>query len=365
MTTQNTVSLQSPKSTAELLSETAMTFRRHLIISEPQADVLAAWCVHTWVYERFQHTPRLAIISPQKRCGKSTLIDLLKAFCRSPLKADSASEAAIFRSIEKHGPLTLLLDEADSFLPQHPGLRNVINSGYEASGATLRAVKVKDDHDPQAFKTFCPAALASIGELPETIADRAIPIRLRRKTDDESVKKVRHHRKEHGELAARIAEWAAAVDLSAHLEPDVPDDFNDRQADISVPLLAIADEAGGEWPERARSALAELFQRNEAESTEAKLLTDLRTLFDQAAADRLASADICESLAKMEERPWSDMGHGRAITAAQIARLLEPFGISPGNMRDGEKVLKGYQRSDFTEAWRRYLPVAEAATVAA
>lgn len=348
-----------------LLNRMERHFARHLVVTSAQRHVLALWALHTWVYKRFQHTPRLAVISPQKRCGKSTVLDLLRAFSHAPTKADSASEASIFRLVAKQsGGITLLIDEADSFLPSQPGLRNVLNSGFEASGSTLRTVKAKDNHEPQAFSTFCPVAIAAIGELPDTVGDRAVPIRLRRKMEGEHVEKVRRHREAIAQTAAKIAKWAASVDLSAFLDPAIPEGFGDRQADIAVPLLAIADHAGGTWPEQARAALKEAFRTDEEESEAAILLADIRAIFTEEGDEKLASATLCDALAKMEGRPWPEFVHGKAITPNRTAQILRPFGIAPSNLRQGESVVKGYHRSDFQDAWNRYLPATQADPVA-
>lgn len=361
----NRINHQPKNPTGELLNEVANAFKRHLVITPAQSAALALWSLHTGVYKKFQHTPRLAVLSPEKRCGKSILLDLLNSFSCDAKMVHSASEAAIFRLVEARDRITLLIDEADSFLPNHQGVRNVLNSGFEASGTTLRAVKVKDDFQPRSFKTFCPVAIAAIGELPDTVGDRAVTIRLRRKTEEEKVEKVRLHREAHAKLAERVKQWAAQVDLSADLDPDIPEAFGDRQADIAVPLLAIADHAGGEWPTRAREALAELFDTIEEESEGSKLLADLRTIFAEGNADKLPSSEICTQLATMEDRPWPEMEQGKPITPTQLARRLSLYQIGPRNIRSGEAgVVKGYHRADFEDAWKRYPPAAEAPDVA-
>ena len=42
------------------------------------------------------------------------------------------------------------------------------------------------------FATFCPKAIAGIGKLPDTIADRAIPITMKRRAPGETVERFRH-----------------------------------------------------------------------------------------------------------------------------------------------------------------------------
>ena len=346
------------KSTAHLLEALVDTFRLHMVISDHQAVALAAWSMHTFVFDRFQHTPRLAVLSPEKRCGKSTLLDLLGALCHAPVKVDSITPAALFRTVDAKRRLTLLVDEADSYLPGNDELRGMLNSGFEATGRVIRTAL--QTLMPIEFQTFCPVAIAAIGKLPGTVADRSIAVKLRRKMANEEICKVRRRRDAIGVLAQQILQWSADVDLADYCDPDIPESLNDRQADIAVPLLAIADEAGGEWPGKVRQALVSLF--NAAEQTEdtdgqgAMLLADIRDIYAAAAGYRLSSSQICQRLTEKEGRPWADYSNGRPITPNQLAKLLAPFGIKPANIRLGEGVVKGYSKDDFGDAWQRYTP---------
>jgi hypothetical protein len=139
----------------------------------------------------------------------------------------------------------------------------------------------------------------------------------------------------------------------------VPEALGDREGDISVPLIAIADDAGGGWPERMRSSLTTLFRKRNADERTADLgvllLEDLKSLFDELSATRLPSAQIVERLVRTEDRPWSEFRQGRPMTAPQLAAALRPFGVRPGTIRIGNETAKGYYREALTEAWSRYL----------
>lgn len=361
-----------PVAGAALLDGLARIIRKHVILPASAADATALWIAHTWVADRYQHTPRLGIGSPAKRCGKSTLLDVLRATCARPLKADNISASGVFRTVEalrEDGGLTLLVDEADSFVGENEELRGILNSGFERSGEVVRVVELDGELRPVRFATFCPVALAGIGKLPDTLADRCVPITLQRKAAAETVVKLRAPgARDMLHKAARcLSRWSA--DRRPHLpfDPPIPDEMGDREGDISVPLLAIADDAGGEWPARARRSLLEVFGlRNRAEGNAeagALLLADLRMLFSDRGAERLPSVDIVAALEKMEERPWPEWRSGRPLTAHQLARALAPFGVRPFGYRPprGQPV-KGYQRDHFEEAWARYLPPPEPST---
>jgi putative DNA primase/helicase len=66
-----------PVDPAVLLHDIAAAIRRHVVLSDHEADIVALWIVHCYVFDTFQCTPRLAITSPEKRCGKTTLLDVI------------------------------------------------------------------------------------------------------------------------------------------------------------------------------------------------------------------------------------------------------------------------------------------------
>lgn len=346
---------------AALLDELTAAIRRHVILRSAAAEAVALWIAHTWVAERFQHTPRLGISSPAKRCGKSTLLDVLRATCHRPLKADNISASGVFRTVEALAPLTLLLDEADTFLGENEELRGVLNSGFERSGEVIRVVEVRGEHQPVRFRTFAPLALACIGALPSTLEDRAVPVVLQRKGVSETATKLRAGgaRAALADLARKLARWAGDRGPALLLNPAVPEAMGDREGDITVSLLSIADDAGEAWPARARAALLDVFGERAAEggNTEAGalLLADLRDLFTKRNAAALSSEVIVAALGKMEDRPWPEWKRDKPITQTQLAAMLKPYKIRPGNVRIGKIVTKGYRMDRLADAWARYL----------
>lgn len=352
-----------PVNPADLLSEIAAAIESHVILSSAARDAIALWIAHTWVYQRFQHTPRLGITSPEKRCGKSTLLDLLRATCLQSVKADNISASSVFRTVEALAPLTLLIDEADSFLRDNEELRGTLNSGFEQSGMVIRTVEIQGEHQPVQFGTFAPVALAAIGKLPGTLEDRAIPIRLERKQAGQAVAKMRDPgaRGRLQNLARKLVRWAKDDAARLGQNPAIPAALNDREGDISVPLLSIADAAGPAWAQRGRAALLTMFgQRandDESSGNGAMLLADIRSIFRETGGERITSADLATRLGEMEDRPWAEWRQGKPMTAPQLSRALSPFRVRPRNMKVAgtDKVLKAYQADHFEDVWNRYL----------
>jgi putative DNA primase/helicase len=168
--------------------------RRYVVMSDDSYVIAALWAMHTHCFDFFQVTPRLAITSPEKGCGKTTLLDVLRELTARPLPSANATVSAIFRIIEVARP-TLLIDEADTFIKENDELRGILNSGHRKGGAVLRTVD--DNHEPRQFATFAPTAIAMIGRLPDTLADRSIDIRLRRRKHDERAESFRSDQASH------------------------------------------------------------------------------------------------------------------------------------------------------------------------
>jgi putative DNA primase/helicase len=335
----------------ELLGELSAAIKRHVVMPDHVADAVAMWAVHTYIVECFGISPRLAITSPEKGCGKTTLLDVVSRLVWRPL----STAAAIFRVVDILQP-TLLIDEADTFLRDNEDLRGVLNSGHRHGGSVLRTVG--DDHEPRPFATYSACAIALIGKLPATLADRSITAELRRRLASEAVEPFRHDRTTHLDMLARkAARWASDnADCVRGADPDIPAGIFNRVADNWRPLLAIADAAGGDWPERARRVLAAMAGANDDQSTGAMLFADIRDIFSEREADRLPSSELAEALVAIEGRPWAEWRHGKPITANGLARLLAPYGIAPATIRVGTKTPKGYQLADFADAFERYLP---------
>jgi Protein of unknown function (DUF3631)/Primase C terminal 2 (PriCT-2)/RepB DNA-primase from phage plasmid len=351
---------------AELLDEISKTIARYVVLPPGVSDTLAIWALHTHCFNFFEHSPRAAITSPEKGCGKTTTLDVLGCLVANPLPTTNTSVAVIFRVVELHKP-TLLIDEADTFLKENDELRGILNSGHRRGGSVTRTVG--EDHEPRQFSTWAPAAIAMIGRLPDTLNDRSVVISLRRRKPTEKVESFRSSRTEDLHILARkMARWARDHEVRlGDSDPDMGTLFN-RVADNWRPLFAIADEARADWPARVRSIAAAVDAATTEESINALLLTDIRWIFDGspegddvpmqpvAPIDRMASSDIVDRLIRIEGRPWAEWKNGRQLTQNGLARLLRHFEISPSTIRlESGGTAKGYYRSAFDDAFDRYL----------
>ncbi len=345
---------------AELLNDLAASARRHIVLPEHGETVLALWTVFTYFIDVVRIAPILALYSPEKRCGKTTVLSWLGRLVHRRLLASNMTPAVIFRAIQKWRP-TLLIDEADTFIASSDELRGVLNSGHTRDTAYVLRV-VGDNHEPQQFSTWGAKAIAKIGKLPDTLEDRSLIMKMRRKFRTDKVETLRHTDNGVFEtLCRRCMRFAKDNEAALRaVRPKAPDTLNDRAADNWEPLLAIADIAGGDWRERAREAARALSGNQQVDDSHGvALLTDIRQVFLEKGKDRIASRDLLKALLRMEGRPWAEFRHGKEMTKTQLANVLRPFGIFPRTIRMGAETPKGYFRDQFEDAFARYLPATD------
>jgi putative DNA primase/helicase len=198
-----------------------------------------------------------------------------------------------------------------------------------------------------------------IGQLPDTLAYRCIVIRMHRKQPEEHCERLRGLKTE--ELRRKCARFALdQAERIATAEPVVPEILHDRAGDICEPLLALAEAAGGEWPERAQAAAVGLTAAAQESYPVTTLLFDTYVLFLKRNMERIFSRDLVAALNRYGERPWRHLHRGKELTEAWLAGCLRPYGMRPMTMRIGEEVGRGYVREELEEALRRYLPKNEA-----
>ena len=147
---------------AQVLDEVACIVEEYLSLPPGAADAISLWVAHAHCYEAFMHSPRLNAMSPEKGCGKTTLLGVLAPLSPRSVRIESISPAVVFRSVDRFRP-TLLLDEVDGYLRHNRDLLHLLNAGHERNG---KAARCEGEYfEVRWFKAFCPVALAGIGSL--------------------------------------------------------------------------------------------------------------------------------------------------------------------------------------------------------
>ncbi len=318
------------------------------------------WVTHTHLMESWESTPRLAFLSPEPGSGKTRALEISRLLVPRPV---NVTPAYMFRKVGgEEGLPTILHDEIDTvFGPRAKGnedLRGLYNAGHRRGAVAGRCVVRGTLVETEEIPAFCPVAFAGLGHLPDTILSRSVVIRMRRRSPDERVQpyRARLHEPEGYRLRDKLGKWALTIiDRVADAYPEMPDGIADRDADVWEPLLAIADAAGGDWPDRARVSCVSLVSdsKESTPSLGVRLLADLRTIFGDAQA--MFTTDILTQLNALEDSPWGDL-RGKPLEPRSLSAQLKEYGARPKQVRVGGQTGKGYAREDLQDAWVRYLP---------
>jgi hypothetical protein len=412
---------------ARILDGAERFVRRYIVLGDDEVTAVVLWIAHTHTFDIFDITPYLFVSSPEKQSGKSTLLRVMERLTARAIKADNITGPALFRAIEGEGsvrghvnsflnimkerskenseigeafggmldglslvlashdlqaalslgdePPTLLIDEVETIFDRssnNEGMRGILNAGFERGGKVLRCVGEGTNQSVFPFKVFCPKAFSGIGRknLPDTVIDRSIEIRMRKKTRSEKTERARHRILT--EESAPIKRSFEEYDWFSHneadydpttdprLSPELPKELDDRAMDCWEPLIAIAELAGGDWPQRARKAALGLSANGDREnvSHRVELLAAIRDVFHD---EHISSSDLICQLALDPESYWHgwwDADRDKPARGAQrkLANVLKEYGIHSKQVRVGDKTLKGYDRFDLEDAFERYLP---------
>lgn len=331
-------------------------FDRYIVFPSQEArDAVVLWALHCHVFDSFDSTPRLSLRSKEPGSGKSRVLEILNELVPRPLLAVRLTPGVLWRKIEYDKPV-IMQDEADKLFGKrgsstaYQEQQSIFNAGHRKGATVPRCV---GSEDVKEFNVFCPVAFAGIGRLPETIASRSVEIIMRkRRAGDPDVRpfRLRFAADELAYVKAMMEMWAvqAAKPLSRSL-PDLP--VTDRQADVWEPLVAIADMASEEWGRRARVACLKLTQEanEQPASIGVQLLGDIRAVFGDGRT--VATSQLVSRLGDLDENPWQEM------SGQQISRILTEYDIRQTTVRvpDAPKPVKGYRRSDFSDAWSKFL----------
>ncbi|WP_310773598.1 DUF3631 domain-containing protein [Mycobacterium sp. Z3061] len=372
----------APNLGADVLDQIDTFIAPFLALPDEHARHIAVlWCAHCWLLDCWEHTPRLLFTSPEAGCGKTRALTLIGLFVPRAVHVADLTPAALYHSIDqamelKGGRPTVLFDEFDTVFGsaetgriRNEEMRRQINAGHDRNETVAR----KMGKSVKEFRLYTPMALAgkmSTDDVPATIRTRSVTIQMQRRRPQDKVE--RWNRRKHAAAAEAIRWglqcWAELVHGYAqyYVGPDrpvLPEGIEDRDADVWEPLLAVAELAGGHWPERARVAAVAAVAADgvkTAPSPGIELLADIKTVFDRLATEVIFTTALLAELSGTDPR-W------RRLDGKRLARVLHDYGINQTNkdQRIGAKVTKGYRREYFEDAWTRYLPCAATSATSA
>lgn len=338
-----------------LYQQVAGVINDHVSLQPEMLPILTMYIYLTHLASKLKYVPLLGILSPEPRCGKTTLMEILEALVYSPKKTDNITAAALCKLTEMGH--TILIDEFDTFCDKSKEFIGIINSGVGKSGTYTRYGRNGNTIESP---TFGAKIYAMIGTPPQTILDRSIGILQQRKLATE-VKKSLQTTGSLEYLRHDIELWCKAnlkdILSSSEKVPKI-EAANDRQADNYHILARIAAYISPDVEAAVRassSLLISALQEQENVYSGQKLLQDIKFIFEETGVDRMATKELIQRLCRLSDSVWGSYKSNRPIEAHQLAQILKLFKIAPKTIRfGGEGAAKGYYKDMFEDAFGRY-----------
>jgi hypothetical protein len=296
-------------------------------------------------------------------------LEVVSHLLPNPLVTSSISSASLFRILDRDKTRVILIDESDTVFGNRgdkekaEALRALLNASFKRGLSVLRCEG--NNFEPKEFQIFAPIALAGIGTtaIPETVADRAIMVEMRRMLPHETITEFESDEVEaiFNPVKERLEAFARSNESRyRELRPELPrESLNARARDLWKPLYKIAECAGENWIKKVQIASIAL-SAGESDPEEAslslRLLSDIREVFREG-EDRLTTTHLIERLRDLEESPWAYLDR---FNPSIVARNLKNYGVTPSRFGGGHA--RGYYRKSFEDPWNRYLNPVETVT---
>ena len=344
---------------AVLLRNVEKFISRFVVLPPAALLPVSLLAIGTHCFGLFETFPYLALLSPEKGCGKTRTTEVLEQIVFEPVRAVCISEAALFRLAEDKKP-TLILDEAEGLTgkgERAEAIRSLLNAGNRAGAQVPRCVG--NSHELRFFSVFCPKIVCAIRSCPETVKDRAIVVPMQRKKPGEKVERfiLRRIRPEGQHLREQIKAFTQANGRSIkHAYEQLEADFlTDRELENFEPLLAVLavlDSSRLTELQGGAELLAE-GKRDAAQddSLTLRLLSDVRAVWPNGEA-KIFTTELLDRLKAVEDGPWAS---DEKFDARKLSRFLRPFNVTPQTVQIGRDNKKGYYREHAEAAFERYL----------
>jgi hypothetical protein len=354
-----------PVDMSQLMDEVKTSITLFVQLKDEEAIAIAFWILHCYFIklpkqpQLLQCSPILNITSPEKRCGKSTLRELIEELVPRPLSVMGITSSALFHTIEAKCP-TFLIDEADTFLRNNSDITRLINSGYKQDGRTMR-MGGKTYDETLSFSTWCAKCIVGIGKnLMDTTKDRSITIRLKRKKNGENILSKNRVLKDDPEFFITLKKKMIRFVLDHEKQiidcpVEMPIEMNDRTQDNWEGIYQIASFIGEDTLHKVHSAAMTLSSdKYDDDSVGIELLRDIKKILDTVTFEKIPSANLVERLNADESRPWHYMNH-KGLNQLNLANMLKEFEVHPIQLGGNSTNQRGYLGAALKDAFDRYL----------
>ena len=276
---------QRVPTTKELIDELVELNNSHIYHYDEVAHlIMASETLHSYIYVEFKQSPRI-VITGLPGSGKSTQTDLLGMVALNPLQTGDASKSSIFRSVESLAGLVCI----DNFDNLSDEAKSDFVQLYDTSFEDNRPVMRTEDGNrkgkvPTSYRTYCPMVVNCVNEawLKGSSRSRSIFIRMiinsnarLQKLKDVDAEKIEAFK--HRARLWALENHARIREMANNLTP-----FQNRDADISKPILAILKDADEGYYASALEYLEKNFQDNHCEDEYSDSEISLRSVWEAA-----------------------------------------------------------------------------------
>jgi hypothetical protein len=337
---------------------------------------LVLWTIGTHAWIEFDAFPYLVITAYTKRAGKTRLMELLSFLSANGRTYSAGSPASMFRDIAEVHP-AMFIDEAEQLNQENHPARELLNKGYRKGQTITRVI----GNEVVEFDTYCPKCFVLIGDVYDTLKDRAMQVVMRRRTPVEAANSAQFRlatAKGEG-VGIRIIISEEVEEKQAEIKAEymggVKLEFlNDRDEEIWQSLFALAKVfCPSRIEELTRSAVdmstektavkrtyRDLLQTEEKKADDAEaavlLLRDMVALTD--GKEHITSSKLVETLQAIPTAPWRKF-RGKGLTMNDVSNLLDTMNVHPKVIRLKSRgkaatskgaTARGYRRSDLLAA---------------
>ena len=154
---------------------------RHIYFTEPETyDLVAVWIMGTYIFRAFRYYPYLHL-NAEKGSGKTLLMELMAPVSFNGMLLAQPAASTVIKLIDQNSA-TLFIDEAEGL---SSGNHQILKTGFARSGIFYAGEKM--------YRTYSPKCFAGINAIDDVLADRAITIKMMRKTGAECIELYREN----------------------------------------------------------------------------------------------------------------------------------------------------------------------------
>lgn len=302
--------------------------QRFVYFTNPaHSDLLAVWCMGTYLFPIFRHYPYLWL-NAEKGSGKTTALEVMLPICFNGQMVVSPTPAVLFREVATNRT-TLLIDEFERMTKQNKelgtALFEILNAGYNREGQVKRAEAIpKGGFKLTTYSAYSPKIFSGIQQIDDVLRDRTIQVRMLRKGGHdvrERYKITEEVRALQQNLCDRLymfaLSYAAEIATIYHsdlMERDYLKHLNNRELDLWEPLASIFYAVDKEGLIGLMEPLIALSKQS----------------YDEKSADNLIDNDTSKLILGLKTLlassvPWKEVNEGNEVLRAYRAPDVVEF----------------------------------------